>query len=750
MKLRARKASNPTKSNQKKRKKLAEVRNNSKGQSSGSDESQSSESDSSDSDTSQEDVVEISKVNKSQNVPDSNKNQSATSATDSTSTQQPPRQNKAPPADKSDTNTLNISSKSDIQRKTTSDIWEHYKPVGKGEEKRAICNYCRANMSAKSSCGTTPLWRHLDRCKNFSTQSKQTLLKMTSGSGTTPSNWTFNQEECRELLTKLIIADEKPFKSVEHPIFKAFLAALQPRFKLHGRITVKKDIIKMYNSMKAKVSREISEADRVALTTDLWTSSNQTPFMVVSAHFISPDWILKKRVISFKELPPPHSGIAIADQLICTIIDWKILDKVSFITVDNASANNVAVARVSTILKEKSQRPPDLNCEFLHLQCAAHVINLVVKDAFQIISSAIARIRSSVQYVKSTPSHKQKFQEAIAMARLPSQALPSTDVATRWNSTYLMLKSALPYREAFSFLSIQDSGYTHCPTPNEWDEILAMKDFLSIFNTATLNLGMTHHPTAHVLYKNMVKIENHLKQAANGGPDHIANLINPMEQKFNKYWEVMKDFAEIAVVFDPRYKIDIIEFNLSVKHNSDQAAISCEMGEIKKKIYSWYNQISSQAKTQNESTKSISTPSQSQPSAQEEVPEDIDEAHFKKFLAGKKSNMGVASSTAELDLYLQEATLDTNSKPFDVLKWWSINSLRFPVLSTLARQILTAPMTSIASESAFSTGGRILSDYRSRLSPGTLEALVCGKDWIDTDEGISGDGNGLLDALFGL
>jgi hypothetical protein len=245
-------------------------------------------------------------------------------------------------------------------------------------------------MSAKSSCGTTLLWRHLNQCKKFSTKSKQTLLKTTLGSAT--SNWTFNQQECQELLTKLVIADKKPFKLVVHPILKAFIAALQPKFKLHGRITLKKDIIEMYDLIKANVACKISQADQVALTTNLWTSSNQTPFMVVSAHFILPDWMLNKRVISFKELPPPQNGIAIADQLIRTIINWKILDKVSFITIDNASANTVAVACVFTILKEKSQKPPDLNGDFLHLRCAAHVINLVVKDMFQIISTAIARI----------------------------------------------------------------------------------------------------------------------------------------------------------------------------------------------------------------------------------------------------------------------------------------------------------------------------------------------------------------------
>ena len=101
-----------------------------------------------------------------------------------------------------------------------------------------------------------------------------------------------------------------------------------------------------------------------------------------------------------------------------------------------------------------------------------------------------------------------------------------------------------------------------------------------------------------------------------------------------------------------------------------------------------------------------------------------------------------------MDFYLQEPTLDTNFKPFDVHKWCSINSLRFPILSTLSRKILTALMTSIASGSGFLTGGRILSNYRTCLSPGTLEALVCGKDWIHTDKGISHDENGFLDVLF--
>ena len=39
------------------------------------------------------------------------------------------------------------------------------------------------------------------------------------------------------------------------------------------------------------------------------------------------------------------------------------------------------------------------------------------------------------------------------------------------------------------------------------------------------------------------------------------------------------------------------------------------------------------------------------------------------------------------------------------------------------------PMSIVASESAFSTRGRMLSCYRSSLTPKTVEALVCTQNW---------------------
>ncbi|KAJ0930384.1 putative HAT dimerization domain, ribonuclease H-like superfamily [Helianthus annuus] len=86
---------------------------------------------------------------------------------------------------------------------------------------------------------------------------------------------------------------------------------------------------------------------------------------------------------------------------------------------------------------------------------------------------------------------------------------------------------------------------------------------------------------------------------------------------------------------------------------------------------------------------------------------------------------------SELEVYLKEPSyVGSKNIELDVLKWWNQNSSKFPILSKMARDIFCIPITTVASESAFSAGGRILDDYRSSLSKDMVEILVCGSDWI--------------------
>ena len=47
----------------------------------------------------------------------------------------------------------------------------------------------------------------------------------------------------------------------------------------------------------------------------------------------------------------------------------------------------------------------------------------------------------------------------------------------------------------------------------------------------------------------------------------------------------------------------------------------------------------------------------------------------------------------------------------------------------MARDIISVPVSTVSSESCFSLIGRIIEEWRRRLSPKTVEILTCIKDW---------------------
>jgi hypothetical protein len=84
---------------------------------------------------------------------------------------------------------------------------------------------------------------------------------------------------------------------------------------------------------------------------------------------------------------------------------------------------------------------------------------------------------------------------------------------------------------------------------------------------------------------------------------------------------------------------------------------------------------------------------------------------------------------SEVDRYLLDGC-EATIKDFDVLGWWKINASKYPIIAAIARDVLAMSISTVASESVFSTGGRILDPFRSTLSPLTVEALVCTQNWI--------------------
>ncbi|GKV48941.1 hypothetical protein SLEP1_g55721 [Rubroshorea leprosula] len=117
---------------------------------------------------------------------------------------------------------------------------------------------------------------------------------------------------------------------------------------------------------------------------------------------------------------------------------------------------------------------------------------------------------------------------------------------------------------------------------------------------------------------------------------------------------------------------------------------------------------------------------------------------YKKFKAAN----GRRAEKTELEKYLAEDSEDEN-EDIDVLQWWKMNEHRFPVLATMARDVLAVPISTIASKSAFSSGGQVLDAFRSSLTPRMAQALICAQDWL-RDKAVSDMEEEDLDTLDSL
>ncbi|CAI9293329.1 unnamed protein product [Lactuca saligna] len=68
------------------------------------------------------------------------------------------------------------------------------------------------------------------------------------------------------------------------------------------------------------------------------------------------------------------------------------------------------------------------------------------------------------------------------------------------------------------------------------------------------------------------------------------------------------------------------------------------------------------------------------------------------------------SQKSQLEMYLDEPRSDI-CEDLDVLSFWKAHQYRYPELTSMARDILSILVSTVASESAFSNGGRVLDQY---------------------------------------
>jgi hypothetical protein len=412
-------------------------------------------------------------------------------------------------------------------------------------------------------------------------------------------------------------------------------------------------------------------------------------------------------------VPAPHTAEVICEELYEALVGWNIDERISTLTLDNCTTNDKVIPDlINKIGKSKLM----LEGSLLHMRCAAHILNLIVKDGLEVIKSSIASIRESVAFWIATPKRIEKFEEIAKHVKVKVNHKLGLDCKTRWNSTYKMLSIALPYKAIFDRARRVEKLFDCAPSEQEWTFAREVIDRLKLFNDITEVFSGTNYVTANVQLLKICEAKEQIRQWAACGNPIIEKMSSDMVAKFDKYWKEIQGPMGLATILDPRFKTDfLLGFIETLTGEPSQACVE-KLDKVTESLCELMKEY--------------------------EIEEDEDNTESSTHALANSGILSTISARvasrrpttmrfkSELDRYLEDELVPIGTENFKILDWWKVAGTRYPTLRKVSRDIFAIPVSTVASESAFSTSGRVLSEHRSRLTPDILEALMCSQDWL--------------------
>ncbi|KAM1011784.1 hypothetical protein ACFX2C_047087 [Malus domestica] len=618
--------------------------------------------------------------------------------------------------------------------------------------------------------GTSTMKHHIEKYCRFYQGNKCKKQKVLVGDKSKDNNVVaigFSQVNVLEACVKMVVIDEMPFSTVDKMGFRLFCAVGIPLFNVPSRRTLVRTFLNMYEEWKTSLKKNLS-GHRICLTTDTWTSTQNINYMVLTAHFIDDEWNMHKRIINFCVIPN-HYGTTIAKLIENCLLEWGI-DRVMTITMDNASANKVALDQLMEKMNRWENSQAILGGKYLHVRCIAHITNIIVSHGMKRLKNGLLAIRNCVRFVRSSPQRLEFFRQAVNLVKLTCKATVCLDCPTRWNSTFVMLDVALKFKKAFATMAEdvespfvayfkevedekdEDGVIIACqikgrkrvgpPTEEDWLKVEAFVKFLRVFYDVTLRVSASTHPTVHTGLHDIIKIEtaiNNLESQANmqvGLPSEqlLKAMASDMRSKYEKYFDSyhkLNPLIVIGLVLDPRFKLRHVTQLFKKKLSDFEAQLKAN--EVKDLLHALYDAYAPNVEGGKHMKKGPSQAQYSSTSSDVVSMEDdlVDEwMHFVE-----DSDEKVVRD--EVDSYLLDPlvqiTKEESTKHFNILLWWKMNGTKYPILAAIAKDIFAIQVSTVASESAFSTGGRVISYFRSSLTPKSVEALICMQNWLRGD-----------------
>ncbi|XP_044481225.1 zinc finger BED domain-containing protein RICESLEEPER 1-like [Mangifera indica] len=266
------------------------------------------------------------------------------------------------------------------------------------------------------------------------------------------------------------------------------------------------------------------------------------------------------------------------------------------------------------------------------------------------------------------------------------------DCATRWNSTYKMLVTALQFKEVFLRFMLVESSYIYCPTREEWERLEVVCDFLEIFDDITKLISGSQYTTANRYFQEVFRIKEVLREREFDEDYSISMMVRAMSEKFDKYWGEVNFLMAIASIMDPRIKFFMITLAFPTLYGEENTPVEIE--NVKRALEKLYGEYVDMLSSRNSST--VFAHPQHQPKTQQAPSSTSGKSSSSRYSETrhygpgyswmrlkdhKEKTYSVETKKSELEMYLDEHCVeipdDVNSADFNVLHWWRDNQYKY-------------------------------------------------------------------------
>ena len=312
-----------------------------------------------------------------------------------------------------------------------SDVWKYISKDSSSAS--ATCTLCEKVLAYRG--GTSNLRDHLQRShpREYHHKDKQQstldlIVKKCSDA---------RAKVISELLVDLVALDVRPVRFVEGEGFCRLLRFIEPGYRIpsckHITNLLQTKHLKGKQLLKEKLRREVSA---LALTTDIWTSSANDAYISLTAHYISPDWVLCSCVLETQVFPEHHTGCNISNKLQSIVKSFDI-DSGSVIALVHDQEANIQLC--GNLLFEE--------VGWESINCAAHKLQLCIDEGLKdpTIARAVGAARKLVGHFKHSAlatAELKKRQEQMGVKHKKF----IQDCPTRWNSVFYMIQRLLEMR----------------------------------------------------------------------------------------------------------------------------------------------------------------------------------------------------------------------------------------------------------------------------------------------------------------